>query len=115
MLKARIDPMSYQPPKISSQVSVRVDLAYKKKAEGIRKCWEEIARVKGDLKTDDEKNPEVEVEIAHVWRELLESKVDEEVAQLTNGKGFPPLEDEKAWNELLRSVPTSYAKSKLSR
>lgn len=108
MLKIR-DEMAYQPPKISSQVSVRVDLAYKKKAEGIRRCWEEIARVKGDLKTDDEKHPETKVEIAHVWRELLESKIDEEVASLTGGSAFPPAEDAAAWTELLKSIAASHA------
>ncbi len=103
--------VSYKPPKISSQVSIRVDLTYKKKAEGIRRCWEEIARAKGDLETDDEKKPEATVEIAHVWRELLEEAVDKEVAFLTGGRGFPVADDKEAWRDLLKSIPVSAAKN----
>ena len=114
MFKTRLE-VSYQPPKISSQVSVRVDLACKKKADGIRRLWEAIARERGDLKTDDKDNPETTVEMAHVWRQLLERVVDEELSQLTNGRGIPPTEDVKAWADLEKSVVASYLADRKSK
>lgn len=112
-MKAQLDPMGYQPPKISSQVSVRIAVAYKNKGEGIRRCWEETARERGELADDEGK--EVKLEIAHVWRSLMEQKIDEEVAKLTGGQGFPPSDDKKAWTELLAKVRESVAKAKNAR
>ncbi len=102
----KVDLVGYKAPKISAQVSVRVDQAYKRKAEGIRRCWEEIARAKGDLQTEGK---EAEVDMAHVWRELLEEAVDKEVAFLTGGKGFPRDDDAASWRELLKTIPASHA------
>lgn len=113
MLNQQPDPMSYTRPKIPTQVSLRIDLSYKTKGEGVRRVWEETARARDELK-DDEGN-EVELEISHVWRELLQQKLDEEVTKLTGGAGFPALDDKKAWAELLATVRESVAKAKNSR
>ncbi len=94
--------MSYQPAKIASQVSIRVDVAMRAKAEGIRRLWQAIAAAKGE-NLDDEGNP-VEMEVAHVWRSLLEQRLDEEVASFVGELGFPRLDDEKAWDALARKV-----------
>lgn len=106
--------MSYTPPKSPSQVSIRVDNAYKRKAEGIRRIWAEIAKAKGeDVGVDDAgKIKHIETEIAHVWRSLLEAKVDEEVSSLTEGAGFPPLEDEQAWTAVLKKIREGIEKSR---
>ena len=97
MLKLQSDPMSYTPPKISAQVSVRIAVAYKAKAEGIRRCWEETARSRRSEGTDVEQKST----IAHVGRSLLEQKVDdEEIANLTGGSNLPELDDKAAWDEL---------------
>ncbi len=118
MLKLQFDPMTYTPPKSPSQVSIRVDNAYKRKAEGIRRCWAELARLRGDDKVakDDGTFEHVETDLAHVWRTMLEAKVDEEVAALIgDGVAFPPLEDEKAWADLYVKIASGHAKSKQSK
>ncbi len=107
--------VSYQPPPRSAQVSVRVDLACKKKAEGIRRLWEAIARERGDLKTDDAKEPETTVETAHVWRKLMERAVDEELSQLTGGKSLPDEDDDASWIALEKSVVATYAAARKSK
>ncbi len=94
--------MAYSPPKIPSQVSVRVDMAMRNQAEGIRRCWQAIARTKGENLDDD--GNEVEIEPSHVWRSLLEQRLDEETASFTGGASFPRLDDKKAWDELLEAV-----------
>lgn len=102
--------MSYQAPKIPSQVSVRVDVAMRNKAEGIRRCWNAIAHARAE-DLDDEGN-EVEIEPAHVYRSCLEQRLDEETATLTGGQGFPRLDDEKAWEQLLKAVVVGVANAK---
>lgn len=113
MSKSQSVPMGYEPPKISSQVSIRIALAYKAKGEGIRRAWDETAAARGE--NIDEDGKAVELEIAHVWRTLLEQKVDEEVAKLTGGAGFPALDDEKAWAELRAKIRAGVLKAKSSR
>ncbi len=117
MLKLQLDPMSYTPPKSPSQVSIRVDNSYKRKAEGIRRCWAEIAKAKGEdvVTKDDGSTEKIETEIAHVWRSLLEAKLDEEVSTLTEGEGFPQLEDKAAWAEVLKRISAGITKSKHSK
>ncbi len=100
--------MAYQAPRISSQVSVRVDVAMRNKAEGVRKCWEAISRAKGE--NLDDKGEEVPMEVAHVWRSLLEQRLDHEVAEFTGGLGFPRLDDKQAWDALLKTVAANALK-----
>jgi len=105
--------MGYQGPKITAPVSFRIALPAKQKADGLRKVWDAIAAAKGE--NLDDKGKAVPLDISHVFRTVLERGLDEEVAQITGGKGFPPADDEKAWAELLRSVTTSLKSASKSR
>lgn len=113
MQKLHADPMAYTPPQISAQVSVRIAIEKKNLVEGIRRCWNIIARVKGE--NLDDQGKEVELEAAHVLRTTLERGLVEEAAALTGGAGFPALDDAKAWKALEEAIAAGIAKSIKSR
>ena len=102
--------MAYQAQKISVPISFRIGVVAKAKAEGIRRCWAAIAKVKGEDVND--KGEVVEMDPSHVYRTLLEQRIDEEVASLTGGRGFPAADDQKSWDAVLKSIADSISRSK---
>lgn len=107
MQAVRIRPMGYTPPKITTQVSFRVEVTVKDKLLQVRRAWEAIAKARGD-------DPE-QIDDAHVGRSLLGRVVDEEIADLTSGSSLPELDDEQGWAEFDKAVAKGHAKSKTQR